>query len=93
MLLSARPLPRGWLATVWCISILKRCANSFLEQLVSIGNNLSRASFESNHFTQEHIDKVVGCHIFAARDEHSTFGELVDHSHDGAVAFSGRPQS
>ena len=29
VLRSARPLPRGRLATVWCISILKCCANSF----------------------------------------------------------------
>ena len=64
-----------------------------LEQLVSIGNNLSGASFESNHFPQEHIDKVVGCHVFAARDEHSTFGESIDHSHDSVKASGGRQQS
>ena len=64
-----------------------------LEQLVLIGNNLSRASFESNHFTQEHIDKVVGRHIAAARHEHSMLGESVDHRRDGVMTSSGRRQS
>ena len=36
-------------------------------------------------FTQEHTDKVVGRHIFAAGDEHPTLGESVDHSHDGVA--------
>ena len=40
LLRFARPLPRGRLATVWCISILKRCANSFHAW---DSNNLSRS--------------------------------------------------
>ena len=64
-----------------------------LEQLVSVRNNLSRASFQSDYLMQEHIDKVVGCHILATRDEHSTLGESVDYSHDGVMAPCGRQQS
>ena len=64
-----------------------------IKQLVSIRNNFSRASFESNHFTHEHVDKVAGCHVFGARDGHSTWGESVNRSHDGVMASSGRRQS
>ena len=63
-----------------------------LEQLVSIGNHLSRASFESNHITHEHIDKFVGYHVFAARDENSAFRKSIDHSHDSVMASGGRRQ-
>ena len=64
-----------------------------LEQLVSNGNNLSGASFESNHFAEESVNKVVSCHVLAARDEHSTSQKPVHHSDDGMVASRGRQQS
>ena len=64
-----------------------------LEHLVSIGNNLSGASFESIDFTQERIDKVGGCHVLAARDELSSFRESIDHSHDSVRASDRRRQS
>ena len=61
-----------------------------LGQLVSIGNSLSRASFESNCFAWEHVNEVVGRHVLAAKNEHSTFRKPVDHSHDGVVASRGQ---
>ena len=50
-----------------------------LEQLVSIGDDLSRASFESNHSAKEHVDEVVSRHVLATRYKHPTLRKPFNH--------------
>ena len=60
-----------------------------LQQLVSIGNDLSRTSFESDHFSKEHVDEVISRDVLAAWYKHSTLRKSVDHGHNSVVTSHG----
>ena len=55
------------------------------EQFFSIRNDLSKTIFESDHFSQQHVDKVNGWQVLEERDEHFTLPKSVDHSHNSMM--------